>query len=97
MNDLRHWSAHLPVGAPDGFDLPHPGTLAGAWTAALGAEPDRPLLWGSIGGGPARWVARGEFLDRTERLAARLAGDKVFGFSIAIIKNCHRDFSITIF
>ena len=74
MNDLRHWSAHLPVGAPDGFDLPHPGTLAGAWTAALGADPDRPLLWGSIDGGPARWVARGEFLDRTERLAARLAG-----------------------
>ena len=74
VNDPRHWSAHLPDGAPEGFDLPRPGTLAGAWTAALSVEPDRHLLWGPVDGGPHRWVSRGEFLDRTGRLAGRLAG-----------------------
>ncbi len=77
MSGIRHWRAHLPHGpseTPVEFDLPEPGTLVGAWTAALTAEPDRPLLWGLVDGGSKRWVARGEFLERTAHIAGGLAG-----------------------
>ena len=91
MEGLQHWRTHLSPRSPGSLDpsgsfpLPEPGTLAGAWTAALTPDPDRPLLWGLVGGGPARWVTRGEFLDRTGAAARRLsvagvvAGDRVLG------------------
>ena len=83
MDGPQHWRTHLSPRSPGSFPLPEPGTLAGAWTAALTPDPDRPLLWGLVGGGPARWVTRGEFLDRTVAAAGRLsaaglvAGDRV--------------------
>ena len=80
----RHWSAHLPGGGDpeEAFDLPAPGTLVGAWAAALAPEPDRPLLL-DVGVGPDAWTTRGEFLDRTAAVATRLhaaglrSGDRV--------------------
>ena len=89
MDGPQHWRTHLSPRSPGSsdpsgfFPLPEPGTLAGAWTAALTPDPDRPLLWGLVGGGPARWVTRGEFLDRTAAAAGRLSavglvtGDRV--------------------
>ena len=89
MEGPQHWRTHLSPRSPGSLDpsgffsLPEPGTLTGAWTAALTPDPDRPLLWGLVGGGPARWVTRGEFLDRTVAAARQLsvaglvAGDRV--------------------
>jgi len=88
MDGPLHWRAHLGSDAAGAFVLPAPGTLTGAWTAALSPEPDRPLLFGAITGGPGdgardRWVTRGEFLDRTAAAAGRMAaaglvaGDRV--------------------
>jgi len=91
---LRHWSAHL---ADDGrstggepepdFSLPEPGSLAGAWTATLATDPDRPLLLDPGAdpnrGGSGIWTTRGDFLRRTEVAAKRLCaaglgpGDRV--------------------
>ncbi|GIT46201.1 MAG: hypothetical protein Ct9H300mP12_07860 [Acidimicrobiales bacterium] len=89
MEGPQHWRTHLSPRSPGVsrsvriFPLSEPGTRAGAWTAALTPDPDRPLLWGLVGGGPARWVTRGEFLDRTVAAARQLsvsglvAGDRV--------------------
>jgi malonyl-CoA/methylmalonyl-CoA synthetase len=73
---LPPWAVHVPEGTA--FDLPAPGTLAGAWTVRLADDPDRPLL--HAGGA---WTTRGEFLERTSDAAGRLAaaglvaGDRV--------------------
>jgi len=84
----RHWSGHLPGGI-DGdaeFELPEPGTLAGACIRRLADEPDRPLLhgtWSGSGSDRPAWISRGVFLERTAAVAGRLAtaglaaGDRV--------------------
>ena len=80
---LRHWSAHLAddgrstgSGPKPDFVLPEPGSVAGAWTATLTAEPDRPLLLDPGAdpnrGGSGAWTTRGDFLRRTEVAAKRL-------------------------
>jgi malonyl-CoA/methylmalonyl-CoA synthetase len=75
VHQPRHWTEHTG-GEP--FDLPAPATVVDAWTAALGVEPDRPLLHDADG-----WTNRGTFLARTVEIAARLAaaglttGDRV--------------------
>ncbi len=76
----RHWSAHVPgAEGSSTFDLPEPGTLVGAWTAALIPEPDRPLLLDpsvapsvAPSDGADGWTTRGAFLDRTAAAAVRL-------------------------
>ncbi|MEO2155790.1 MAG: AMP-binding protein, partial [Acidimicrobiales bacterium] len=79
MEQPRHWSGHLPGGI-DGdavFELPEPGTLAGALARRLADEPDRPLLhgtWSGSGSDHPAWISRGEFLERTATVAGRLAG-----------------------
>ena len=59
------------------FELPEPGTLAGALARRLADEPDRPLLhgtWSGSGSDRPAWISRGEFLERTATVAGRLAG-----------------------
>ena len=62
----------------DRLVLPPPGTIAGAWTARLSRDRERPLLHAD-----GHWTSRGGFLDRTAVIAGRLAaagltaGDRV--------------------
>ncbi|MDG2427102.1 MAG: AMP-binding protein [Acidimicrobiales bacterium] len=74
MSSEQDWTAHLPVDGPTAFHLPEPGTLVGAWMAALIPKPDRVLIWGSVNGSSGQWVTRGEFLSRTVEIASRLVG-----------------------